>query len=70
MLSCRDAMTSDSKSLDNPLPVIESLTMKLHMMMCADCRRFSDQMHQLRHLMKAHAEGDVGEAEPQERDDH
>jgi hypothetical protein len=48
MLNCREASRLASESLDRRLPLTSRIRLRLHLMMCHYCRRFSAQMRMLK----------------------
>lgn len=57
MLNCREATRLMSKAQEHPLNLGENLSIKMHVMMCSGCRNFGKQMHTLRQIARAYAEG-------------
>jgi Putative zinc-finger len=52
MLDCRQASQLISQSLDRPLTLRERLALKLHLIICEFCKRFSQQVQTLRVTIK------------------
>ena len=52
MLSCRQASQLISQSLDRPLMLRERFALKLHLLICKFCKRFSQQMQTLHGAIK------------------
>ncbi len=52
MLSCKNASQLISKSLDGPLTIQERFALKLHLLICKYCKRFSQQLQTLRVALK------------------
>ncbi|ALM53503.1 zf-HC2 domain-containing protein [Halomonas huangheensis] len=50
MMMCRAATRLMSKQLDGPLSVRETLTLRVHVMMCKACRRCQQQFGMLHDL--------------------
>lgn len=48
MLTCKHASQLISQSLDRRLTMRERWSLKLHLLICRFCRRFSDQLMQLK----------------------
>ena len=48
MLTCKQASQFISASLDRPLTLRERLTLKLHLLICKYCKRFSQQVSAMR----------------------
>jgi hypothetical protein len=45
MLTCKQASQFISTSLDRPLSFRERFALKLHLLLCKYCKRFSQQVH-------------------------
>ena len=52
MLSCKKASQIISQSLDRPLTMRERFAMKLHLIICKYCKRFSQQVQTLHVAIK------------------
>ena len=52
MLSCKQASQIISQSLDKPLTMRERFALKLHLIICKYCKRFSQQVQTLRVAIK------------------
>ena len=52
MLSCKQASQIISQSLDKPLTMRERFALKLHLIICKYCKRFSQQVQTLRVALK------------------
>ena len=52
MLSCKQASQLISLSLDRPLMLRERFALKLHLLICKFCKRFSQQVQTLRVAIK------------------
>jgi hypothetical protein len=48
MLNCKQASQLISQSLDRPLALRERFALKLHLIICEYCKRFSQQVQTLR----------------------
>ncbi len=62
MLTCKDASRLVSEHQERPLGFRERLGLRLHLWMCANCRRFERQIHLLRRALRkaaSHAETDA-----------
>lgn len=57
MLNCYQATRLLSEAQEHPLSLRERLSLKMHVMMCSGCRNFGEQMHVLRRITRAYAEG-------------
>ncbi len=53
MLSCKEAIRLASEGLDRPLPFRARIGLRMHLLMCAGCRRVSRQMKALDSLIGA-----------------
>lgn len=51
-----------SMEQDGELPLWERLTMRLHLLACADCRHFRENSASLRRIMQHYAGGDAIQA--------
>lgn len=52
MLNCKEASQLISQSLDRPLSWSERWQLKVHLWMCDACRRFKQQLNQLKQHLK------------------
>lgn len=50
MMACRQAVELISKALDTPLTWREQLALRLHLWLCAMCRRYARQLQLLERL--------------------
>lgn len=57
MLNCVEATRLMSEALERELALKEALPLQFHVMMCAGCRHFRDQMGTLRRIARAYAQG-------------
>lgn len=55
MLMCRDLAVIASDYIDGELPVFQKMSVKMHLMMCSDCRTFIGNLRASTELMKAHS---------------
>ncbi|MEZ0232950.1 MAG: zf-HC2 domain-containing protein [Methylophilaceae bacterium] len=53
MLSCKQASQLISQSLDRRLNMRERINLRMHLMICDVCRRFTRQLHEIRARIKA-----------------
>lgn len=53
MLNCKEASQLISQSLDRPLSLSERWQLKIHLWMCDACRRFKQQLNQLKQHLRA-----------------
>lgn len=51
MLSCKQASQFISASLDRPLTLRERIVLRLHLIICKYCKRFSQQLQTMRVAM-------------------
>ena len=51
MLSCKQASQLISASLDRPLTLSERIVLRLHLIICKYCKRFSQQLQTMRVAM-------------------
>lgn len=59
--TCREATQLQSQALDQQLPVLPRVGLRIHRILCGRCRRYGDQLQQLRQLVQRHP-GRVDEA--------
>ena len=52
ILSCKEASQFISQSLDRPLTIRERFALKLHLLICKYCTRFSQQLQAIRVALK------------------
>lgn len=68
MMNCEQATRLMSDGEDRDLSLSEKAALRLHLMMCVGCRRFSSQVGVLRQAMKRWVDrdddGDGGDAAP------
>ena len=66
MLTCKDASRLQSQSQDRTLQLGERLSLRLHLLICNNCRRFKQQLELIRQACqqasKSEGMGDDGEA--------
>ena len=55
-LSCRHASVLLSRAQDGPLTFSERLAVRMHLLICRSCRRFSRQLSLIRQTLKAFME--------------
>jgi hypothetical protein len=48
LLTCKDASRLQSQSQDQPLRLGERLSLRLHLLICDNCRRFKQQLDLIR----------------------
>lgn len=54
MLSCRELAESASAYLDGELPAWRRLMVRLHVWMCAHCRRYVEQVRAVKEMLAAY----------------
>ncbi len=59
MLMCRDLAGIASDYIDGELGTMQKLSVKMHVMMCKDCRSFIGNLRASTDLMRAHSSGKV-----------
>ena len=59
---CRDAARMISESIDNTLPPLEHIGLRVHLVLCRACRAYRHSLFLLRELMRS--EGDLTDAAP------
>ncbi len=59
MRTCKEVAARLSIGLEEPLPLGERMTLRLHMMMCGYCSRYYDQIRALRDLAQGYAAADM-----------
>ncbi|MDP1647502.1 MAG: hypothetical protein Q8M01_04785 [Rubrivivax sp.] len=64
MLSCKEVTAVCSAEMERPLKLGEKVSLRTHLMMCAGCTNYRQQMRALRQVMRAYAEGKAVTAEP------
>ncbi|MCP5160669.1 MAG: zf-HC2 domain-containing protein [Hahellaceae bacterium] len=62
-MNCRQATRMLSDALEDTLPFKSRAALKLHIVMCASCRNFGQQMGVLRQLTHDYAKTTDGEAQ-------
>jgi hypothetical protein len=45
MLSCKDVTEHANAYLEKELSITKRLSMRMHLFMCVNCRRYMDQLH-------------------------
>ncbi|MBO6810038.1 MULTISPECIES: anti-sigma factor family protein [Marinobacter] len=61
MLMCRDLAVIASDYIDGELPVFQKMSVKMHLLMCRDCRTFIGNLRASTELMKALSSGQADE---------
>lgn len=57
MLMCRDLARIGSDYIDDELGTAQKLSVKMHLMMCKDCRSFIGNLRASTDLIRAHSSG-------------
>ena len=57
MKSCREVTRLLSEAQERPLTLGERTSLRIHLMICAACRNFGQQMHSLRQISRTYARG-------------
>jgi predicted anti-sigma-YlaC factor YlaD len=57
-VDCREASRWLSRLLDEEVPIADRARLRLHLVMCDDCRHVEDQMRLIREVMRRAARGD------------
>lgn len=52
MPTCRQATELASRGMDERLSLLDRLGLKVHLAMCRNCRRFADQLEEMRRLFR------------------
>lgn len=61
MLMCRDLAEIASDYIDGELNGLQNLSVKMHLMMCKDCRTFIGNLRASSNLLSAHSSGRADE---------
>jgi len=64
MLSCKEAAALVSESLDRKLPLGQRIALRMHLIFCRFCRRFSRQVLFLKEAAGRVKNGKAGEESP------
>lgn len=54
MLSCKDATRLMSEAQDRDLAMTETIGLEMHLLICAGCRRYREQMDFLHQICRQH----------------
>jgi hypothetical protein len=54
--NCREAVRAQSELLDHPLPLINRIGLRIHLLFCVWCRRYGKQLHLLHDQACKHEE--------------
>lgn len=63
MLNCQGATRLLSQAQEQKLGLQERMALQMHLAMCSGCRNFGKQMHTLRQITRAYAQGADGRAD-------
>jgi len=61
MLMCRDLAAVASDYIDGELPVLQNMSVRMHLIMCRHCRTFMGNLRASTDLLKAHSSGQANE---------
>lgn len=61
MLMCRDLAEIASDYIDGELPVLQKMSVRMHLMMCRHCRTFIGNLRASTDLLQAHSSGQPNE---------
>lgn len=61
MLMCKDLAVIASDYIDGELPVLENMSVKMHLMMCKDCRTFIGNLRASTDMLNALSSGQADE---------
>lgn len=61
MLMCKDLAVIASDYIDGELPVFQKMSVRMHLMMCKDCRTFIGNLRASSNLLSAHSSGKADE---------
>lgn len=64
MLNCREATKLLSESLEQPLPLLRRLGLKMHLLMCRFCSRFEKQIKFMRDITRRYEKQNQEEDSP------
>ena len=56
MLMCRDLARISSDYVDGQLGLVRQLSVRMHLLMCKDCRRFIGNLRQSVRLIQGHSD--------------
>ena len=45
MLSCKDVTEEANSYIDDELPFMKRISVRMHLFICKNCRRYMDQLH-------------------------
>jgi anti-sigma factor RsiW len=55
MATCREATELASRAMDERLPLSNRMALRLHLAICKNCARFSQQLQEMRRLFREEA---------------
>lgn len=55
MATCREATELASRAMDQRLPLSNRMALRLHLAICKNCARFSQQLQEMRRLFREEA---------------
>lgn len=61
MLMCKDLAAIASDYIDGELPVLQNMSVRMHLMMCRHCRTFIGNLRASTDLLKAHSSAQPNE---------
>ncbi|WP_372994715.1 anti-sigma factor family protein [Marinobacter sp.] len=61
MLMCKDLAVIASDYIDGELPVLQNMSVRMHLMMCRHCRTFIGNLRASTNLLQAHSSGQPDE---------
>ena len=61
MLMCKDLAVIASDYIDGELPVLQKMSVRMHLMMCRHCRTFIGNLRASSNLLSAHSSGKADE---------
>jgi anti-sigma factor RsiW len=61
MLMCKDLAVIASDYIDGELPVLQKMSVRMHLMMCRHCRTFIGNLRASTDLLQAHSSGQPDE---------
>ncbi len=70
-MTCRDAFRLSSQRMDGPLKPVDSMRLRMHLLVCGICRHLPAQFENLRHWVRCchHEEApDTNDSEPLPRE--
>jgi hypothetical protein len=67
MRTCKEVAARLSFGLEQPLPLGERMTLRLHMMMCRYCSRYYDQIRALRDLAQGYEATEMGPSDEDQK---